>query len=274
MVELTAANQGLLKVSYVLNRWLKMLNSYSQLDAESRAEDLALLSKVVMGAEFSNAVRKAVRRCRDYALMESVAQQRLIAAIESALKVLRDEQEDASIRRVKKQFADQGMTERYRPLSKRLAHEKIRKIGKKIAFTDAHADDGRTTKLVRRIVEKRAAQAAFRNSGASARADNRLRQAVRRAISFNLYNSGFADFDLSQRTHATHWKVVDGKHGKKMKRKHAYNSYEAAAEACRLYALHRPGDPLPMSAYRCAHCGKWHIGHDRAAQATAAQAAS
>jgi len=24
-----------------------------------------------------------------------------------------------------------------------------------------------------------------------------------------------------------------------------------------------PEDQRPMSAYKCDHCGKWHIGHER-----------
>ena len=32
-------------------------------------------------------------------------------------------------------------------------------------------------------------------------------------------------------------------------------------EAARRYNLRHPRDKRTVSAYRCAYCGKWHIGH-------------
>ena len=157
------------------------------------------------------------------------------------------------------------MTERYRPLSKRLAKEKIRKIGREVIYTDRHTDDSKTTKLVRRIVEKRAAQEAHKNAGKHDRETNRYRHSIQRAVSFNLYNKRYTEYDAELRAPGTHWKVqTHNSKGKKvLVAKFSYNTYEKAVEACTRYMMAHPEDPRPMSAYKCDYCGKWHIGHER-----------
>ena len=160
------------------------------------------------------------------------------------------------------------MTERYRPLTKRLTKEKIRKIGREVIYTDRYTDDAETTRLVRRIVEKRAAQEAHKNAGKHDRETNRYRHSIQRAVSFNLYNKKYAEYDAELRAPGTHWKVQT--HNSKGKRvlvaKFSYNTYEEAAEACTRYMMVHPEDQRPMSAYKCDYCGKWHIGHERLPQ--------
>lgn len=256
-------NTDLLNVTYVFNRWLKMLTSYGRLDQATLNNDFTAISKVIKGNNIKKTIKIAVAKCRDYALAGEASIIKLVEALTDTLEILCESQEDEHVKTLRHFYADQGMTERYKPLSKRLAREEIRKIGKKIAFTDAETDDAQTTKLVRRIVEKRAAQAVYRNSGKGAHHTNRFRQSVRRATSFSLYNSAFTDYDQEKRAHGTHWKVTFGKNGKKLKSKNSYNTYEEAVEACNQYNYYHPDDPRPMSAYKCEHCGKWHIGHER-----------
>lgn len=259
----TSVNSDLMNVIYVLNRWKKMLINYGQLDPTTINKDFSLISKVIRETNIKRAIKDAISQCRDCALAGENAIDRFLSSIKFALKVLCDSQEDKSIKRVKKYYADQGMAERYRHLSKRLAREKIRKIDKGIAYTDSDTDDSKITKLIRRIVEKRAAQDVFRNAGMDVHGSNRFRQSVRRATSFSLYNSSFAEYDQSKRINGTHWKVVERKGCVKLKSKKSYSTYDEATEACIQYALEHPDDPRPMSAYKCEHCGKWHIGHER-----------
>lgn len=108
-------------------------------------------------------------------------------------------------------MADQGMTERYAPLSRRLSREKIRRIDKEIMYADM--ENAGTSRLVRRIVEKRAAQAVHQSMGSHDKSTNRYRQSVRRATSFSLYNRTFAEYDAQLRAPGTHWKVVKQKMG-------------------------------------------------------------
>ena len=204
-------NEDVMNVIYVFNRWLKMLQSYGQLDPKSINKDFSTISKVIKDINVQNSVRNAVTKCRDYALIGTLAIERLMTSLTSALELLCESQEDKALKELRQYYADQGMTERYRPLSKRLAREKIRRIGKEVAFTDAETDAPKTTKLVRRIVEKRAAQAVYRNSGKRVHENNRFRQSVRRATSFSLYNSAFTEYDQQKRVNGTHWKVTFGK---------------------------------------------------------------
>lgn len=255
-------NSDLLNLTLIFNRWLKMLISYGKLDEASLYDDFEVITKVLQCKDIKRDVKHAVKRCGRFAL-ESKMDTNFIRILTFTIKLLCSAQESNEIRKIKKKYADQGMTERYRPLTKRLAREKIRKIGKEAIYTDNHTDDAETIRLVRRFVEKRAAQAAHKNARKHDRKTNRYRHSVIRAISFNLYNRRYAEYDAELRTTGTHWKVQ--KHPNKKKKilvaKFSYNTREEAYEACNRYRMFNPEDSRPMSVYRCSHCGKWHIGH-------------
>lgn len=260
----------LLNLTRIFNRWLKMLISYGKLDDTSLRDDFTVIAKVVESHETKKNIRRAVERCRDYALAETMRITDFISSLTSALNHLCRAQESKEVRKIKKAYANQGMTEKYRPLSKRLAREKIRKIGREVIYTDCHTDDAETSRLVRRIVEKRAAQAAHKNASRHDRETNRYRHYMQRAISFNLYNKRYTEYDAELRASGTHWKVSthNSKGRKVLVAKCSYNTYEEAVEACTRFMMAHPQDQRPMSAYRCNHCGKWHIGHERVSQET------
>lgn len=254
-----------LRVTYLFNRWLKMLKSYNCLDPTTINDDFILISEIVRSEEVKSNIKKSVTKCRDLALAGDNMKGELITALQRALKMMCREQDDSCIRKIKKTYADQGMTERYRPLSKRLEKETIHRIGRSVCYTNSKTDRPEVTKLVRRFVEKRAAQTIFKNSGKTVRQSNRFRQSVRRATSFSLYNATFTDYNAQKRAPGTHWKVTiqPSKGEKRLKSKHCYNTFEEALLACSRYSQHHPEDLYPMVPYRCDHCGKWHIGHDR-----------
>lgn len=262
-------NSELLNLTRIFNRWLKMLNSYGKLDETGLDSDFTAIAKVIKSVSVKRDIKRVVQRCRDYALAAVVNIKDLTRSLSIALKIMCKEQEDRETRIIKKYYADQGMTERYRPLSKRLKRERIRKIDRELMYTNTHTDNAETTKLVRRIVEKRAAQTVHRSSRRDRRT-NQFRQSVRRATSFSLYSTTFTDYDQQKRAHGTHWKVIryNCKGKKVLKAKFSYNSYDEAMEACERYVMHHPDDARPMTPYRCEHCGKWHIGHERVPQDT------
>ena len=259
------ANAVLLNLTRIFNRWLKMLTTYGKLDGSRINDDYLAIDIVLRSEGISNGVKRVIQRCRDYAISEMQDIGSFAYFLKSALKKMCYAQEDKETRMIKKHRADQGMTERYRPLTKRLQRERIRKIDRELMYTDSHTDDAETTKLVRRIVEKRAAQTVHRTSGGRNKETNQFRQSVRRATSFSLYTANFTEYDAKKRAPGTHWKVVHYNcKGKKMlKAKYSYNTYEEAVEACNRYIMNHPDDPRPMTAYKCEHCGKWHIGHER-----------
>lgn len=253
----------LTNLTYIFNRWLKMLTSYRKLDKYGLDDDLSAIAKVLNADDIRKDIKKSVQRCRDYALSEFSKIEDLIHSLRKALKVLCKAQENKAVKRVVKSYANQGMTEKYRPLTKRLAREKIRKIGKTVTFTDSHTDDKVTTKLVRRIVEKRAAQAVHKNTRRRDRKNNRFRQSVRRVTSFSLYSKRYTEYDVQLRAPGTHWKVVrqNCKGRKVLAAKLSYNTFEEAVEACNRFIMNHPNDPRNISAYKCNYCCKWHIGH-------------
>lgn len=261
-------NSDLLNLTRIFNRWLKMLTSYGKLDESSFQNDLSVIERVIKSHATKKDIKRAVQRCRDYALAAVKQTTDFVRSLTSVLNLLCKAQESKDLRKVKKAYADQGMTERYRPLTKRLAKEKIRKIGREVIYTDRHTDNAETTKLVRRIVEKRAAQEAHKNAGKHDRETNRYRHSIQRAVSFNLYNKKYAEYDAELRAPGTHWKVqTHNSKGKKvLVAKFSYNIYEEAVEACTRYMMAHPKDPRPVSAYKCDYCGKWHIGHERLQQ--------
>lgn len=237
-----------------------MLSSYGKLDTSSLSKDFLLISRVIRSGKISNAIRNNVRTCRDYALSGDVYKDALIDALSAALSQMCAAIEDRNVVKIKRENADQGMTERYRPLSKKLKKEKIRRLGKGIELTNRHTDAPKDTRLVRRFVEKRAAQTVFRMVGRN----RSFRQKVRRAVSFSLYNARFIDYDQNKRMHGTHWKVVyyPERNLKRLKSKRSYNTCEEALAACERYMNNHPEDSRPLYPYICHYCGKWHIGHN------------
>lgn len=259
--ELLNSELGIL--TYTFNRWLKMLYSYGKLDNAVLNEDFSAISRVIRHSNIKGRLRNAIVTCRDYALAGSEQIFNLTSALRHALTLMCEEQDDDSIIEVAKNYSGQGMTERYKYLTKKLKQEKIRRLDKGIMFTDVNTDDSATTKLVRRFVEKRAAQTVHRQFGNIGRESNKFRQSVRRATSFSLYNASVTEYDARKRASGTHWKVIyKAFNGKKiLKNKHCYQTYEDAMEACRRYSAKRPEDTRPITAYKCGYCNKWHIGH-------------
>lgn len=173
---------------------------------------------------------------------------------------------EEDIEKIRKFYADQGMTERYRPLTDRLKREKIDKLGKRMIYIDRLTDGAKSNNLARRIVEKRAAQTVHRLRKKGDKYSNRFRQSVRRATSFSLANLKIAAYDANKRVYGSHWKKDYDAHGNRiMRAKKSYTTFEEAQKACVSYMEHRTWDSRTMSAYQCRECGRWHIGHDRPA---------
>ena len=253
----------LIKAKLVLKRWSRMVMEYGHLDASCLNDDIRTLSKLIKSA-WPREVVKAVRQCRDHVVMGKVVE--LIDAARKAEKILNDfirmSQNEVS---PLKSMSDNGMTERYMPLNRKLKKEKIRKAGNmELIYIDINGHNRKESKLARRVIEKRAAQTVH-VLNKRFKKDNGFRQSVRRATSFCMYESDFIGYDRNERTSGTHWKevFVTGKGVWKLKAKVSYASQEAANRAIDRYHNRYPWDIRPMSAYLCAHCGCWHIGHDR-----------
>lgn len=143
-----------------------------------------------------------------YALAEFLNIQNFSRSLTSALKLMCMAQEDRAKCILKKQHANQGMRMRYRPLHNRLKKIYIRKLDMELMHADLDADSKETTRMVRRIVEKRAAQSAYRRSGRNREESNSYRHMMIRAISFRLYDTSITDYNARERSTGTHWKKI------------------------------------------------------------------
>ncbi len=153
-VNAASLDSEIMNLIYTFNRWLNMLEKYSKLDRSRMTEDFSLISRILKKGPIDKSTKSAVSYCRDYALAASMKIDKLTRALKNALHRLCDAHEESSLKKVRKSYDDQGMTEKYRPLSKRLAKEKIRKIGKSICYTDDFTDDGNTSRLAAGLLRK------------------------------------------------------------------------------------------------------------------------
>ena len=90
---------------------------------------------------------------------------------------------------------------------------------------------------------------------------------MKRATSFQLHNLGQVENVYGvTRTTSTHWKrSYDPIIGKVVfKKKMAYSTLEEAQAAAIEYKRRNPHDITKVTAYKCAYCGKYHIGHSTA----------
>jgi hypothetical protein len=255
----------LIRLAHILNKWFRILSKYGKIDGHTFNNDFTAIAKVVRKRRVDARLRKSVLLCRDYALTKNFA--KLMELLPDTLKALRDNQEAPMIKQVRATHKNNGMTERYKPLSHRLYREHVRKLNKDLRFADVELENAKSAKLVRRIVEKRAAQQVHHNCRGE-HDGNRFRQSVRRAKSFSLYCCSQCESNSLRRESGSHWKIaIDPETGEqRLTRKHSYGSYEEAIEACHTFTTNHPESQLPMHAYQCKCCNYWHIGHSRFAK--------
>lgn len=260
----SAGNEVLKNLISVLNKWNKMLETYGKLEVTSIDSDVRTIDMALPSLERFVNLRKQIAVCKYYAMHEGGNIKRFIEYIKNCLSFLKRVMEDGRVKQIRKKYENQGMTERYNPLSRKLAKERIKKIDKPF-ISAAIDDDKKTCRLVRRIVEKRAAQEVYRIGKYKEKYNNSFRQRVRRAVSFNLYKATAPEYDPKLRQNGTHWSVAYKSHvkGKYLTSKKGYDTYEEALAASERYMDYHPYELQKMQPYQCAHCTKWHIGHER-----------
>ena len=88
---------------------------------------------------------------------------------------------------------------------------------------------------------------------------------MKRAVSYELYIIGQVENvkNLS-RGNATHWKrQYDSNTGKVVfKKKFGYQTIEEARESAIKLVQDNPWCHNAVNVYKCAHCNKYHIGHE------------
>lgn len=259
-ISIDNVNDEVMRLAFILNKWTKSIFKYGKIDGLTINKDFTTIAKAIQSVGVSRKAKNAIRSCRDCALTQET--DKLVDSLARTLQVLCEEKMNPMVLQIKSHTDDQGMTEKYRPLSRRLSNEYIRKLNKDLLYADVDLEDSKRAKLVRRIVEKRAAQQVYKNCKGN-RDGNRFRQDVRRAKSFSLFYCTQCDSNTLKRDGGSHWKVAfgDGTDEMCLKKKHSYATYEEALEACNRHKERHPDDNCPIHPYRCKYCGQWHIGH-------------
>lgn len=250
-------------IQTTLKRWESSLANFGKVDQWSIADDYATLASFISSPS-SKAARRAVRECRDYSMTESFQADRLLSMVQNANNIL-SKSVDGKVNLDCKRIESVGQAKRFKSTTKKIYTEKLKCLdGKYLKDVDITMEGGATSRKVRRIVEKRMCQAYHRQHKNCSHDGCRDRHYMKRATSFQLHNLGQIECETGVcRTDSTHWKrTYDPITGEVVfKKKMEYSTYKEAAEAARQFSIRHPEDKRPISAYKCAYCGKWHIGH-------------
>ena len=260
------ATDELVQVSFILNRWVKLLSDFGTIKPNRLSSDCNIIHRLLCKSNVSWTIKHEVGRCRDMVISKVSNLLQTISSIKSTLLKIKDVLEGSYIKAIQKESADQGMSVKYRHFIDRLKKEKFRKKGNRlIKEIDVDVENAQSAHILRRIVEKRAAQTVARQRKSRLRHSNAFRHDVRRVKSFSLYYAYEPEYASMKRERSSHWTFkVDKSTGEIMKKKkHSYSSREEAEAACRIWESQHPEDKVPMVSYLCPHCGNWHIGHNR-----------
>ncbi len=252
-------------IQNTLKRWETSLINFGKIDQWNIKEDYSILCAFIAEGK-TNKARSAVRECRDYYISGSCNTATLLSKVKNANRIM-NKPNDSRINWEMMKINSVGQSKRYQSTTKKLYTEKLRfKDGKCLKDIDISIEDGATSRKVRRIVEKRMCQAYHRQHKNSSRIDGHDRHYMKRATSFQLHNLGQIECEEGVcRSQFTHWKkTYDPISGEVVfKKKMEYSTYEEAVEAARQYMARHSEETVPVTAYKCAFCGKWHIGHSK-----------
>ena len=250
-------------IQTTLKRWESSLVNYGKVDQWNITEDYATMASFISSCGLK-AARKAVRECRDYAMTASCKADYLLSLVQNANNIL-SKNIGGKVNSQFKKSDSVGQAKRFESTTRKLYSEKLKCMdGKYLRDIDITMEDGAISRKVRRIVEKRMCQAYHRQHKNSGQNGGRDRHYMKRATSFQLHNLGQIECETGVcRTESTHWKrSYDPITGEVVfKKKMGYSTYEEAMEAARQFSIRHPEDKRPISAYKCAYCGQWHIGH-------------
>jgi hypothetical protein len=260
------------EVINILKNWYSSLERNGKLDVRNLSQNLSVIGGYVRAKEDSRNNRDLVRQIRDKAICPTTDIRSLQNQIIKALETLEPRKEikiKGSYQNSTWTIMKEGQEFRFRGQTAKIFEEKLKfKNGMLLRNFDVETESASDSRKVRKIIEKRMCQAyhKMRRKNKNAPHSNRDRYCEKRATAYQLYNIGQIECvsDVS-RGSSTHWKrMYDSQTGTVvLKKKMAYSNEEAALSAIKKWKVSHPNDKGVMHAYKCSHCGKWHIGHDR-----------
>ncbi len=257
-------------VKSILNGWKNSIEKYNKLDTWKFEEQLSSLGKYLFNNNDSRDIVRLVRYIRDSAICSNPNMRDLLAMIEKVLDMANTSKKSICLftKKVNGRVKLNGQGERFKGETKRLFDERLRfKDNMLLRNFDIETENPKDSRKVRRIVEKRMCQAYHRRNKRMEYDDSQRRNEhywMSRATSFQLYNIGqMENVGSVSRGYSTHWKKeYDEQTGQVVfKKKMAYSSEEEANQAVMEWKRNHPEDKREVTAYKCAICKKWHIGH-------------
>lgn len=257
-------------VKSILKGWKNSLEKYNKLDVWNFDEQLSSLGRYLRSNNDSKDIVRLVHLIRDSVVSPNLNVKQLLYMINKVLDMT-----DVSVKPIcfftKKSNGRvklQGQGERFKGETMRLFDERIRFKGNMLLRNfDIETETPRDSRKVRRIVEKRMCQAYHRRNKRIDYDDSQRRHEhywMKRATSFQLYNIGqMENVGSVCRGNSTHWKKEYDEQTRKIvfKKKMVYSSEEEANEAVKEWQRTKIHDKREITAYKCAICKKWHIGH-------------
>lgn len=257
-------------VKSILNGWKNSIEKYNKLDTWKFEEQLSSLGKYLFNNNDSRDIVRLVRYIRDSGICPNPNMRDLLSMIEKVLDMANTSKKSICLftKKVNGRVKLNGQGERFKGETKRLFDERLRfKDNMLLRNFDIETENPKDSRKVRRIVEKRMCQAYHRRNKRMEYDDSQRRNEhywMSRATSFQLYNIGqMENVGSVSRGYSTHWKKeYDEQTGQVVfKKKMAYSSEEEANQAVMEWKRNHPEDKREVTAYKCAICKKWHIGH-------------
>lgn len=258
------------EIKNILQCWHSSLSRFGKIDSWNVVENLSIIGNYLLKKEDSSSMRSSVKSIRDSVISGSYYPQSLLHSIERILTLENKKAElplSPFIKKKGNRVLLGGQDVRFKSETRKIFEEKLKfKKGMMLRNFDIETESHVDGRKVRRIVEKKMCQAYHRmhRKDEAYKTSNSERYWMQRATSFQLYNIGQKEqIKGTSRGLSTHWKKqYDPLTGMYVfKKKMAYKDKTAALKAISLWKINHPNDHREISTYRCAECGKWHIGH-------------
>lgn len=257
-------------VKNILKGWKNSIEKYNKLDSWKVEEQFSTMGKYLHSNDDPREIVRLVRLIRDSAICPNPNIESLLSMITKVLNMADVSKKNICLftKTITGRVKLPGQGVRFKEETKRLFDECLRFKGNMLLRNfDIETESPKDSRKVRRIVEKRMCQAYHRQNKRLDFNDSQRRNDhywMGRATSFQLYNIGqVEDIGSVCRGYSTHWKkVYDELTGQYVfKKKMAYSTEEEAYRAVKEWQRIHPEDKREITAYKCAICKKWHIGH-------------
>ena len=264
------------KIKRILKGWIISLERYGNIDGLKLSHELNVLEEYLRSKKDKNSIRGLVKIIRDKVVSSFIDVEQTLSVLHqlfARIELQKQNEGSSETKKGNKWIHKHGQERRFKSETGHIFAERLKfKGGMYLRNFDVETESASESKKVRRIIEKRMCQAYHNMNRKHKRGEKEIpsnydRYWEHRATAFQLYNIGqIENVRGVSRGNSTHWKRMrDHQTGMVvLKKKMSYPTKEAAQEAALKWHIKHPEDKRVIHVYQCAHCGKWHIGHNPA----------